>query len=159
MLEYKLAAQVFDVFGEELKDYETVDLITAAETVYKDTATTQAQVDAQVAILKNAIDSDPFDKDYIYTQLPGIQDWTASTMAIYNDIGTNSAKDKTTGTPGSLVNDHTVGAATQALRIELGNNLPNSWSADFSTIANADTAAASQLGDVLGEYKKLGTLM
>ena len=32
VLEYRLAAQVFDAFGEEIRDYEGADLITAAET-------------------------------------------------------------------------------------------------------------------------------
>ncbi len=130
------------------------DVIAAAETVYKDTATTQEQVDAQVAILKNAINANPFDANYIYTQIPGIQNWTQATIDAYNTQAALKGSDS--GTPGALVKDHTVGAATQAIRLDLYNSSPNAWSAVFSTSANvADRAAASQLGDIFGDYRKV----
>ena len=133
------------------------DLIAAAETVYKDTATTQAQVDAQTAILRNAINANAFDKDFIFTQLPGIQNWTQGTVDAYNEQSAAAGSDS--GTKAELVNHHTTGQATQALKLELGTNTPNAWSAVFSTSGNvADRTAASQLGDIFGDYKTINKM-
>ncbi|MBO4934200.1 MAG: hypothetical protein J5441_03395 [Clostridia bacterium] len=132
-------------------------LISSAETVYKDTATTQEQVDAQTAILKSALNADAFDKDYIFQQLPGIQNWTQATVDAYNAQSALAGSDS--GTKAELVNHHTVGQATQALKLELGTNTPNSWSAVFSTSSNvADRAAVSQLGDIFGDYKAVNKM-
>ncbi len=89
------------------------------------------------------------DSNYIYTQLPGIQDWTEETVTTYNTV--TDAKAKNCGTSASLVTTHTKGAATQAIKLTL-NGTPNNWSATFSTKGAIDDIVESQLGDVFGEY-------
>ena len=138
----------------------------AAREVINSPLATQAEVDAQVAILQpiyaelNA-ENPAFDRGYTYTQLPGIQDWTDDMLAVYNEqAALTYINDKgqvvhysDAASPATFATTHLAGKATKSLRIAAGTKSPNNWTYAFSTSGNvADRAAASQIGNVLGEY-------
>ncbi len=100
------------------------------------------------------------DSHYSYTQLPGVQDWTDETLSAYNAV-TEAAKNdsnvKSSGTSASLVNTHTKGSATQAIKLTL-DGTPSSYMAAFSTKGDPDDVVQSQLGDVFGKYDTLADI-
>ena len=138
-----------------------VSELNAARAVINDAAATQDDVDAQVAILTPIYEAlveaiPPFDRGFTYTQLPGFQDWDDDLLALYNEqceLKVNG----TTGTHAEFSTDHLRGKATKSLKLIMSSSpTPNAWTVSFSTCGNAaDKQAASQLGDVLGNYDTL----
>ncbi len=138
-----------------------VSELNAARAVINNPAATQDEVDAQVAILTPIYEAlvaaiPPFDRGFTYTQLPGFQNWDDSLLALYNEqceLKVNG----TTGTHAEFSTEHLRGKATKSLKlVQSSTPTPNAWTVGFSTCGNAeDRQAASQLGDVLGDYDTL----
>ena len=140
---------------------EYVSELNAARAVINSTEATQEDVDAQIAILQPIYEAllaaiPAFDRGFTYTQLPGFQDWDDNLLALYNEqceLKVNG----TTGTHAEFSTEHLRGKATKSLKlVQSSAPTPNAWTVGFSTCGNAeDKQAASQLGDVLGNYDTL----
>ena len=141
-----------------------VSELNAARAVINDSTATQEDVDAQIAILTPIYEAlvaaiPPFDRGFTYTQLPGIQDWDDNLLALYNEqceLKVNG----TTGTHAEFSTEHLRGKATKSLKlVQSSAPTPNAWTVGFSTCGNAaDKAAASKLGNVLGNYSVIKEL-
>ena len=141
-----------------------VSELNAARAVINDSTATQDDVDAQAAILTAAYEAllaaaPAFDRGFTYTQLPGIQDWDENTLALYNAEAAKKVNG-TSGTAAEFSTEHLRGKATKSLKLTMTDpSTPNNWTVAFSTCGNVeDKSAASQLGDVFGNYDTLKSI-